>query len=145
MNGRRGGPGLLGNPSRLDVLSLTRPAAVVFSVQEFASMSMRQPTPGAPFQDRVLVGDCLEVLAQLPAASVDLVFADPPYNLQLERDLRRPNDTLVDGVDEDWDKFASFADYDRFSRAWLAECRRALKPDGCRTFAAGASPMRMRR
>ena len=93
-------------------------------------MSMRQPTPGAPFQDRVLVGDCLEVLAQLPAASVDLVFADPPYNLQLERDLRRPNDTLVDGVDEDWDKFASFADYDRFSRAWLAECRRALKPDG---------------
>ena len=93
-------------------------------------MSMRQPTPGAPFQDRVLVGDCLEVLAQLPSASVDLVFADPPYNLQLERDLRRPNDTLVDGVDEDWDKFASFADYDRFSRAWLAECRRALKPDG---------------
>ena len=93
-------------------------------------MSMRQPTPGAPFQDRVLVGDCLEVLAKLPSASVDLVFADPPYNLQLERDLRRPNDTLVDGVDEDWDKFASFADYDRFSRAWLAECRRALKPDG---------------
>ena len=93
-------------------------------------MSMRQPTPGAPFQDRVLVGDCLEVLAQLPSASVDLVFADPPYNLQLERDLRRPNDTLVDGVDEDWDKFASFADYDRFSRAWLAECRRVLKPDG---------------
>jgi modification methylase len=93
-------------------------------------MSMRQPTPGALFQDRVLVGDCLEVLATLPSASVDLVFADPPYNLQLERDLRRPNDTLVDGVDEDWDKFASFADYDRFSRAWLAECRRALKPDG---------------
>ena len=93
-------------------------------------MSMRQPTPGALFQDRVLVGDCLEVLAKLPSASVDLVFADPPYNLQLERDLRRPNDTLVDGVDEDWDKFASFADYDRFSRAWLAECRRALKPDG---------------
>jgi modification methylase len=93
-------------------------------------MSMRQPTPGALFQDRVLVGDCLEELAKLPSASVDLVFADPPYNLQLERDLRRPNDTLVDGVDEDWDKFASFADYDRFSRAWLAECRRALKPDG---------------
>jgi modification methylase len=93
-------------------------------------MSMRQPTPGALFQDCVLVGDCLEVLAKLPSASVDLVFADPPYNLQLERDLRRPNDTLVDGVDEDWDKFASFADYDRFSRAWLAECRRVLKPDG---------------
>jgi len=80
--------------------------------------------------NRVLIGDCLEELARLPAASVDLVFADPPYNLQLERDLLRPNNTVVDGVDDDWDKFASFADYDRFSRAWLAECRRVLKPDG---------------
>ena len=80
--------------------------------------------------NRVLVGDCLEELGKLPTASVDLVFADPPYNLQLERDLLRPNNTKVDGVDDDWDKFSSFADYDRFSRAWLAECRRILKPDG---------------
>ena len=65
-----------------------------------------------------------------PPQSVDLVFADPPYNLQLERELLRPNNTVVDGVDDDWDKFSSFADYDRFSRAWLAECRRILKPDG---------------
>jgi modification methylase len=80
--------------------------------------------------DRVLVGDCLEILARLPAESVDLVFADPPYNLQLARDLLRPNNTRVDGVDHDWDKFADFSAYDAFSRAWLGECRRVLKPDG---------------
>ncbi len=80
--------------------------------------------------DKLLVGDCLAELQKLPAESVDLVFADPPYNLQLERDLLRPNNTIVDGVDDDWDKFASFAEYDRFSRAWLAECRRLLKPNG---------------
>jgi len=101
-------------------------------------MSSRQRTPkglwvelpSALPTNRVLIGDCLEELAKLPAASVDLVFADPPYNLQLERDLLRPNNTKVDGVDDAWDKFASFGDYDRFSRQWLAECRRILKPDG---------------
>ena len=75
-------------------------------------------------------GDCLAELAKLPDASIDLVFADPPYNLQLAGDLLRPNDTRVDGVDQAWDKFASFETYDKFSRAWLAECRRVLKPDG---------------
>jgi modification methylase len=80
--------------------------------------------------NRVIVGDCLEALKSLPTASVDLVFADPPYNLQLSADLMRPNNTRVDGVDDDWDKFASFAEYDAFSRAWLSECRRVLKPDG---------------
>jgi modification methylase len=80
--------------------------------------------------DSILVGDCLAELRKLLDASVDLVFADPPYNLQLERDLLRPNNTVVDGVDDEWDKFASFAEYDRFSRAWLAECRRILKPNG---------------
>ena len=94
-------------------------------------MSMRQrPRGGAPLSNRVLVGDCVALLARLASQSVDLVFADPPYNLQLERELLRPNNTLVDGVDDDWDKFASFADYDQFTRAWLAECRRLLKPDG---------------
>jgi modification methylase len=80
--------------------------------------------------NRVIVGDCLKGLKSLPGSSVDLVFADPPYNLQLSSDLMRPNNTRVDGVDDDWDKFASFAEYDAFSRAWLAECRRILKPDG---------------
>ncbi len=80
--------------------------------------------------DQIIVGDCLEELAKLPTASVDLVFADPPYNLQLDKDLLRPNNTRVDGVDDEWDKFTDFEDYDRFSRAWLRECRRVLKRDG---------------
>ncbi len=79
---------------------------------------------------RVLLGDCLKRLRELPDGSIDLVFADPPYNLQLDRELLRPNNTIVDGVDDAWDKFQSFADYDRFTRAWLEECRRVLKPDG---------------
>ncbi|MGO4665777.1 site-specific DNA-methyltransferase [Bosea sp. 2KB_26] len=80
--------------------------------------------------DQVVVGDCIAALDRLPPASVDLVFADPPYNLQLGGDLRRPDDSLVDAVDDDWDKFASFAEYDAFTRAWLTACRRVLKPDG---------------
>jgi modification methylase len=82
-----------------------------------------------PFANRILRGDCLEVLAGLPDASVDLVFADPPYNLQLESGLYRPNQTLVDGVDDAWDKFESFAAYDTFTRRWLTEVRRVMKPD----------------
>jgi modification methylase len=93
-------------------------------------MVLRRRAPVARAVNRVVVGDCLEELAGLPAESADLVFADPPYNLQLERDLLRPNNTVVDGVDDAWDKFASFADYDRFCRAWLGECRRILKPSG---------------
>ena len=77
---------------------------------------------------RIIVGDCVAEMAALPAASVDLVFADPPYNLQLQRDLKRPDDSRVDAVDDDWDKFASFADYDAFTRAWLLACRRVMKP-----------------
>ncbi len=80
--------------------------------------------------NRILVGDCLDELRRIPDRSVDLVFADPPYNLQLATELLRPNNTRVDGVDDAWDKFASFEEYDCFTRAWLAECRRILKPDG---------------
>jgi modification methylase len=93
-------------------------------------MVARSRRSSSALQNRVLVGDCIAELKKIPDASVDLVFADPPYNLQLEGDLMRPNNTRVDGVDDAWDKFASFADYDRFSRAWLAECQRVLKPDG---------------
>jgi modification methylase len=78
--------------------------------------------------DRVLIGDCVAELARLPAQSVDLIFADPPYNLQLQGDLKRPDDSRVDAVDDDWDKFASFSAYDDFTRAWLAACRRVMKP-----------------
>ncbi|MDB5560536.1 MAG: modification methylase [Enterovirga sp.] len=84
----------------------------------------------APRLDDVLVGDCLQILRDIPSESVDLVFADPPYNLQLESALTRPDQSLVDAVDDHWDKFGSFAEYDAFSRAWLAECRRILKPNG---------------
>jgi modification methylase len=78
----------------------------------------------------VLVGDCAEEMARLSEASVDLVFADPPYNLQLGGELLRPNNTRVEGVDDAWDKFAGFAEYDRFTRHWLSAARRLLKPDG---------------
>jgi modification methylase len=68
-------------------------------------------------------------MSALPPESVDLVFADPPYNLQLSGELRRPNNSRVDGVDDDWDKFSDFAEYDRFSREWLSAAHRILKPD----------------
>jgi len=79
---------------------------------------------------QIILGDCIEELARLPAKSVDMIFADPPYNLQLGGDLFRPEGGRVDAVDNDWDHFASFAAYDAFTRAWLAEARRVLKDDG---------------
>jgi site-specific DNA-methyltransferase (adenine-specific) len=80
--------------------------------------------------DSVQVGDCLELLDRLPASSVDLIFADPPYNLQLNSTLYRPNQTRVDAVEDEWDSFDGFDAYDRFSTAWLTACRRVLKDDG---------------
>lgn len=80
--------------------------------------------------DVILRGDCIERLKGLPDKSVDMVFADPPYNLQLGGDLLRPDNSKVDAVDDDWDKFDSFAAYDAFTRAWLGECQRVLKDDG---------------
>jgi modification methylase len=80
--------------------------------------------------DRIIEGDCVAAMAALPAGSVDLVFADPPYNLQLKGDLHRPNNSLVDAVDDHWDQFDSFRAYDEFTRAWLGQARRVLKPDG---------------
>ncbi len=80
--------------------------------------------------DQVLLGDCVTLMRMLPPASVHCVFADPPYNLQLRGELRRPDDSLVDGVDEEWDRFNDFPTYDAFTRDWLAECRRLLRKDG---------------
>jgi modification methylase len=77
--------------------------------------------------NRVLIGDCIAEMAKLPTESVDLVFADPPYNLQLQGDLKRPDDSRVDAVDDAWDKFSSFSAYDDFTRAWLIACRRVMK------------------
>src|SRR6201994_2167871 len=80
--------------------------------------------------ETIIEGDCLEQLKALPSKSVDLVFADPPYNLQLGGDLLRPDNSKVDAVDDHWDQFASFEVYDAFTRAWLGECQRVLKDDG---------------
>src|SRR5437773_11559705 len=77
---------------------------------------------------RIVVGDCVAEMWKLPAGSVDLVFADPPDNLQLKGDLKRPDESHVDAVNDDWDKFSSFSAYDDFTRAWLLACRRVMKP-----------------
>ena len=97
---------------------------------------MTTTTPTTPARaaelprNTILSGDCIEAMRRLPAGSVDLVFADPPYNLQLKGALHRPNNTKVDACDDAWDQFDSFKAYDAFTRDWLAEARRVLKPDG---------------
>jgi len=80
--------------------------------------------------NQIIHGDSLTVLKSLPDKSIDLIFADPPYNLQLQNELVRPNQSVVDAVNDEWDKFDDFAAYDAFTRAWLTECRRVLKTDG---------------
>jgi len=80
--------------------------------------------------DQIVLGDCVEVLERLPPSSIDLIFADPPYNLQLRQELWRPNLTRVDAVDDEWDRFADFAAYDTFTEAWLRACRRVLRGTG---------------
>lgn len=85
--------------------------------------------PGS-IRNQVLEGDCVQVLRSFPSNSADLIFADPPYNLQLRGELLRPNNTRVDGVHHAWDRFEDFSGYDHFTREWLGECRRVLKPNG---------------
>jgi len=88
-------------------------------------------TASAPLHlNTIHLGECVEILKSLPDNSVDLVFADPPYNLQLGGDLLRPDNSKVDAVDDDWDQFASFEAYDKFTREWMTECKRILKDDG---------------
>lgn len=80
--------------------------------------------------NQIIQGDCVEILDSLPEYSIDLIFADPPYNLQLQQELWRPNMTRVEAVDDAWDQFDSFEEYDKFSHRWLAACRRVLKDNG---------------
>ncbi|ODT91406.1 MAG: modification methylase [Sphingobium sp. SCN 64-10] len=89
-----------------------------------------RPLPVSLPLDTLLQGDCIAIMRTLPTASVDMIFADPPYNLQLGGDLFRPEGGRVDAVDDDWDHFDSYGAYDAFCREWLAEARRILKPDG---------------
>jgi len=94
--------------------------------------NMKSKVRGAPAlkKDIVLGGDCIEVMNSLPPESVDLVFADPPYNLQLKGELHRPDNSKVDAVDDHWDQFDSFRAYDEFTHEWLKAARRVLKPHG---------------
>ena len=95
------------------------------------SVSDRSAPAASPdWLDTILKGDCVAALERLPEKSVDVVFADPPYNLQLDGDLHRPDQSRVDAVDDAWDQFESFAAYDAFTRAWLLAARRVLKPSG---------------
>lgn len=82
------------------------------------------------YLNTIINGNNVEVLSQLPDNSVDLIFADPPYYLQLEQDLYRPNQSKVEGVFDKWDKFTSFQEYDEYTKAWLQDCKRVLKEDG---------------
>lgn len=111
--------GLAGAKSQLQVAR----TGVSTASRKAAAAPMRRPI------DEIILGDCVEALLALEADSVDLVFADPPYNLQLEGALSRPDQSRVDAVDDAWDKFADFADYDAFTRAWLAAARRVMKPE----------------
>jgi modification methylase len=80
--------------------------------------------------DTIIEGDCVAEMRKLPQGCADLIFADPPYNLQLENELRRPDNSKVDAVDDHWDQFASLSDYDRFTREWLTAARHVLKDNG---------------
>lgn len=102
------------------------PAKRTLKAPPRARGAARPPLP----LNQILKGDCIEEMRRLPTASVDMIFADPPYNLQLGGDLYRPEGSRVDAVDNDWDKFDTFAAYDRFTREWMTEARRILKPDG---------------
>ncbi len=95
-----------------------------------ATRKPAQATSPAPEWNRVAVGDCVSVMNSLPEGSVDMVFADPPYTLQLSSELRRPNDSVVNGVDDKWDQFDDFRAYDEFTTAWLTAARRVLSPKG---------------
>ncbi|WP_116597992.1 site-specific DNA-methyltransferase [Primorskyibacter marinus] len=94
-----------------------------------STMTKKKGASALPL-NTILAGDCIEAMNSLPEASVDLIFADPPYNLQLKGDLHRPDNSRVDAVDDHWDQFSSFAVYDAFTKAWLKAARRLLKPDG---------------
>lgn len=104
--------------------------AAVFPLADFRHAGFDLPGASNAWKDSIIKGDCVAALEALPSHSVDAIFADPPYNLQLGGALHRPDQSLVDAVDDEWDQFASFEAYDAFTRAWLLACRRVLKPNG---------------
>lgn len=96
----------------------------------FPLADLRRSNDPFAWMNSIIKGDCVSALEALPDHSVDVIFADPPYNLQLGGMLHRPDQSVVDAVDDEWDQFASFEAYDAFTRAWLLACRRVLKPNG---------------
>ena len=92
--------------------------------------ALEKPAKAAFKTNVILQGDCVAAMDRLPEGSVDLIFADPPYNLQLGGELHRPDNSRVDGVDAEWDRFGDFAAYDRFTKAWLSAAHRVLKDTG---------------
>lgn len=104
--------------------------ASVFPLADFRRAGFDLAGESDAWKNSIIKGDCVAALEALPSQSVDAIFADPPYNLQLGGTLHRPDQSLVDAVDDEWDQFASFEAYDAFTRAWLLACRRVLKPNG---------------
>lgn len=102
---------------------------MILLMKTIETHSAKAQKTGLP-RNEILSGNCIEMMKTLPARSIDLIFADPPYNLQLGGDLTRPDNSKVNGVEDNWDKFSSFSEYDKFSKAWLLEARRLLKDDG---------------
>ncbi len=102
----------------------------VLSLADVGSAQNRGNAAPASLVDTIIKGDCVSAMSRMPEGSVDAIFADPPYNLQLEGTLHRPDQSKVDAVDDDWDKFQDFAAYDAFTRAWLLAAKRVLKPNG---------------
>jgi modification methylase len=118
--------GATGTKSQIKVTRTGTSAALL--TLPFSNGRGRKTPPSPPIpHNQILVGDCIAKLQELPDESIDLIFADPPYNLQLEGALSRPDQSVVDAVDDDWDKFASFAHYDDFTRLWLTNIRRVMK------------------
>ena len=108
------------------VLTKARAVTPAIARSRNAGAKIERPLP----LGQILSGDCVDAMRSLPDACIDMVFADPPYNLQLGGDLNRPDGSHVDAVTDEWDRFDSFAAYDAFTRDWLTEARRILKPDG---------------
>ncbi len=102
----------------------------VLKLADIKPDNLSRSSKKAAWLNSIIQGDCIAAMEKLPENSVDAIFADPPYNLQLEGNLHRPDHSKVDAVDNDWDKFSDFAAYDAFTRAWLLAARRVLKPNG---------------
>lgn len=114
----------------MSVLSLADIRPFEKSNGHVGNKNAKHPAQKPEWMNSIIKGDCVAALERLPENSVDVIFADPPYNLQLEGNLHRPDQSMVDAVDDDWDKFSDFAAYDAFTRAWMMAARRVLKPNG---------------